>query len=632
MVKQYNLKDFNGLYLKYEPSVAITELNFRNQLIEDHDFYPINSKNLNLYSFKNAAYESDKFTGSNLAVKANSTLNYSQFTKKDSLTINENYTNEFYLYFRYYGNTIPYVADGNLSLANSVDYRQLQVKFEVQLGSATFPCEVVNIETNPGSYNNMGVLFQYNITTNTYTKKVDFSGLNGSYPYSQMIEYTGNTGVLFGTTPGGGAYNCGIIFEYDTNTNMLTKRADFDGTALGSEPVGSLVYHTTNGKMYGLTRSGGANDAGVLYEYDPTTYTITNKVNFDSVYGTTGSTGSHPMGSLAIEPFGSYRLCGTTFEGGLMQYGTFFRYNPSGSVFTKIFDFSGTTNGACPMAGLIFYNGIMCGTTYMGGASDKGTFYTVDVNGTDTYTKIADFKGTSLGKLPYGELTIDSYGDYLYGTTLLGGTIDKGVLFKYDLTSVTKVADFVSVTNTPQGVVFGSDGNLYGMTPENGIPSNSVGLIYNMLKSWDFAFAETIYDFDGINGGLPQGSLTAPSFDSNNMYGLTSSGGYSDGTTYNPSIINPWNGTSGIAINNNGDGILLGYGGTDATIFEDYKTKSNKYNFRVKLKLPNTQEKCLGSKDYKLNIKYYNKNGTVERMSKTISYQKWIDLTPPPGY
>jgi hypothetical protein len=91
----------------------------------------------------------------------------------------------------------------------------------------------------------------------------------------------------------GGAYNYGVIFEYDLNTNALSKKVDFDGTN-GKTPYSSLMM-ASNGNMYGMTKLGGVNDLGVMFEYNYTTETYTKKVDFDS------DNGANPIASNLIE-------------------------------------------------------------------------------------------------------------------------------------------------------------------------------------------------------------------------------------------------------------------------------------------------------------------------------------------
>jgi uncharacterized repeat protein (TIGR03803 family) len=76
-----------------------------------------------------------------------------------------------------------------------------------------------------------------------------------------------------------------------------------------------------NGKLYGMTREGGTNSAGVLYEYNlaTSTYTVVHHFAFD--------TGYFPEGGL-IEVGG--KLYGVTRYGGMGSQGVLFRFDPGG--------------------------------------------------------------------------------------------------------------------------------------------------------------------------------------------------------------------------------------------------------------------------------------------------------------
>ena len=144
--------------------------------------------------------------------------------------------------------------------------------------------------TYEGGVNDLGVLFEYVPATNTYTKKLDFDWSLGAHPFGSLLE-AGN-GKLYGMTNRGGVNNKGVLFEYDPATNTYTKKLDFDWNTTGARPHGSLI-EAGNGKLYGMTFSGGVNDDGVLFEYDPTTNTYTKKFDFDR-----STTGRHPQGHL----------------------------------------------------------------------------------------------------------------------------------------------------------------------------------------------------------------------------------------------------------------------------------------------------------------------------------------------
>ena len=47
----------------------------------------------------------------------------------------------------------------------------------------------------------------------------------------------------------GGQYDYGVIFEYDTLTNTYTKKIDFDGSNMGSHPMGSLMQASMENYM-----------------------------------------------------------------------------------------------------------------------------------------------------------------------------------------------------------------------------------------------------------------------------------------------------------------------------------------------------------------------------------------------
>ena len=163
--------------------------------------------------------------------------------------------------------------------------------------------------TNSGN-TNYGTLFEYEISTNTFTTLIDFNIANGALPFGSLIQ--ANNGKLYGLTTFGGTYNYGVLFEYDTLSGVLTKKVDFDSITTGSHPYGSLIQ-ASNGKLYGVTTSGGSNNYGVLFEYNITDDTLINKFNFDSINGRN----SH--GTLMEASDGN--LYGMTWEGGTHDMG-----------------------------------------------------------------------------------------------------------------------------------------------------------------------------------------------------------------------------------------------------------------------------------------------------------------------
>ena len=66
---------------------------------------------------------------------------------------------------------------------------------------------------------------------------------------------------MYGMTGAGGLSATGIIFEFDPTTNVLTKKIDFliHCERWSVKCYGSFVQ-AANGKLYGLTLSGGTSN------------------------------------------------------------------------------------------------------------------------------------------------------------------------------------------------------------------------------------------------------------------------------------------------------------------------------------------------------------------------------------
>jgi len=236
--------------------------------------------------------------------------------------------------------------------------------------------------TNTGGASNTGVLFEYDITNNLYTKKVDFTGANGASPRGALME--ANNGKLYGMTSAGGTNGVGVIFEYDYVNNIYTKKVDL-ATASGSGPYGALMQ-AANGKLYGLTRSGGASSAGVIFEYD-LNGTYTKKIDLSS------TTGGVPFGALVAAPNGS--LYALASNGGTANLGTVFEYDYVNNVCNKKVDLT-LVNGSAPQGSMILAtDGNLYGLTFGGGTSSQGTIFQYSVS-SGTYTKLFNLKSTFL--------------------------------------------------------------------------------------------------------------------------------------------------------------------------------------------------------------------------------------------
>ncbi len=182
---------------------------------------------------------------------------------------------------------------------------------------------LAGLTENGGTYES-GVLFEWDIEQDTYTKKLDFNeGENGSVPQGSLVSL--NKEKLLGTAITGGKYNDGVLFEWDILNRTFEKKADFKGNENGKAPVGTMIM-TDDGKFLGVTKNGGENDKGVIFGWDPETGELSDKFDFmDENY-------VNPVGTLLKANDGN--IYGLTSMGGGSYDGVLFELGPSGEDYT----------------------------------------------------------------------------------------------------------------------------------------------------------------------------------------------------------------------------------------------------------------------------------------------------------
>lgn len=319
--------------------------------------------------------------------------------------------------------------------------------------------------TSAGGVNNGGTI--YSITeSNVFTKHYDFQRVAGATPKGDLLKAA--NGRYYGVTELGGTEGTGVLFSYDPNTEVYSVLANFT-TSTGNRPIRGLLQ-STNGRLYGLCSSGGANGFGTIYEFDITTNNLVARHSFN------GTNGRQPWGRLVQAPNG--RIYGTTLLGGANNVGVIFSVTNAGGSFSKHHDFAAAT-GAQPVFGLtLASNGLMYGTTQAGGANSGGVIYSFNTTG-NAYTVLFNMVQAT-GRFPNGELTQAPNG-LLYGTTTSGGALNAGVLYSWNITTsaYTKLHDMTSATGTGSlgRMLPASNGLLYGMTTTGG--TSNQGVIYS---------------------------------------------------------------------------------------------------------------------------------------------------------
>jgi uncharacterized repeat protein (TIGR03803 family) len=256
-----------------------------------------------------------------------------------------------------------------------------------------------------------GVIFKYEIATNTYTILHYFNDSTGAVPYGNLMQSV--NGKLYGMATYGGICNYGVIFSYDINTNSYTIIHSFNDTA-GSNPYGSLI-EGTDGKLYGMTLNGGVyapaegrcGDFGVIFSFD----TTTNNFSVLQYFNYAANSGQRPFGSLLHASNG--KLYGMTSGSSAGIYNvdncTFgsssniFSLDISTNTFSDLHDFNYSYGGLNPVGSILqSSNGNMYGMTQYGGPNGTGVIFSMDTSSTGNYIEIHNFYGFN-GAYPYGD-------------------------------------------------------------------------------------------------------------------------------------------------------------------------------------------------------------------------------------
>jgi len=313
-----------------------------------------------------------------------------------------------------------------------------------------------------------GVIFHFNPSNVTATYTIDhvFTGNpDGENPRHDAM--TPLNGQLFGTTLQGGTKNTGIIFSIAQNGSSYAVLTSLHKSA-GDESHSCFVVvnNMGNNLLYGMTESGGDNDGGVIFSFDPSTS------NYQPVYSFAKPTGHEPHGRLTLDPNGT-TLYGMTRKGGSSGFGVVFSFDITTSNYQVLHDFmGGPTDGATTDHGYVVQSGnYLYGMTTYGGPSNNGVLFKLTTNG-QTFCPLHFFPATGHdGKEPYGSLLL--VGSQLYGTTAKGGDYNSGTVFVINTngSGYARLHSFGSTKHDgakPIDNVIMVNGALYGMATEGG--------------------------------------------------------------------------------------------------------------------------------------------------------------------
>jgi uncharacterized repeat protein (TIGR03803 family) len=209
----------------------------------------------------------------------------------------------------------------------------------------------------------------YSVTSGgVFTTLHTFTGTDGQNVYAPLVQ--GTDGNFYGSASAGGTSSFGVIFKM-TAAGTVTVLHNFAGTD-GSGAYYPMIQ-ASDGNLYGTAYSGGTSGAGVIFKITTSgTYTVIHNLN-----GT--SDGNGPAYGLVQATDG--KLYGVTTNLNVGNNGTIFRVTTSGT-FTTLYSFTLGADGGDPLSPLIQHtNGLLYGTTDVGGTTNPECFSTVNVNG-----------------------------------------------------------------------------------------------------------------------------------------------------------------------------------------------------------------------------------------------------------
>jgi uncharacterized repeat protein (TIGR03803 family) len=337
-----------------------------------------------------------------------------------------------------------------------------------------------------------------------------FGGSDGSGPMAGLIQ--DKAGNLYGTTYLGGSHDLGTVFKIAPDgTESVIYSFRGVGSNDGANPQAGLTPDA-DGNLYGttLTDGKGGNTSGTVFKISPDGK---EKILHSFTGFGDGVDGAEPMAGVILD--GAGNLYGTTSEGGGANCpggcGTVFRISADGhEKVLHAFDSFDRKDGGNPQAPLLLgSDGNFYGTTAAGGSNNDGTVFKLTPKGKETVLhNFTGFNSASDGGVPVAPLIADAEG-IMYGTTWLGGTSGEGTVFKIAPDGTETV--LYNFTNGHDGgeplgaLLRDGRGNLYSTTSMGG--DAGCGTVFKLSPAGKI---KVLYTFTcGSDGRFPFAGLIA---------------------------------------------------------------------------------------------------------------------------
>jgi uncharacterized repeat protein (TIGR03803 family) len=311
----------------------------------------------------------------------------------------------------------------------------------------------------------------------------------------------GTDGNLYGTASETGASTDGTVFQFNPTTNTLTTLHNFLGSASndGANPAGPLALGT-NGDFYGTTTSGGIDDNGTFYS-------ITTKGKIKILYSFNpaidSTSGYYPSAGVTLGNTGKFY--GVTLNGGTFGQGTIFEITPAGKL-TWLHNFNETTdNAGFPVFPLTLGSdgNLYSSATNNGGVQSLFEIATKAKKGVYAYTDLYVFPGSGdCGVGTPGCLTSSTLlqlpNGIFYGVTAEGGADDDGTFYSLN----TGLKPFVTLQ-----FPLGTEGTSLGIFGQGFVSGPATAVSFNG-KAASFTVVSDTYMTAVIPNGAAKGYVT----------------------------------------------------------------------------------------------------------------------------
>jgi len=362
----------------------------------------------------------------------------------------------------------------------------------------------------------------------TFTSLSDLNGTDGANPsYNGLVQ--GTDGNFYGTAFDGGTAGKGSVYKVTADGTLSMVYAFCTRTQCpdGSQPEGPLLLGA-DGKFYGTTAGGGANNFGTFFKLT-SSGTLTTLYSFCPQLGC--PEGNLPTGPLVQGFDGNFY--GTTVQGGASGRGTIFKITPTGTLTTvhTFCSMADCADGAGSFGLVLARDGSMYGVTGAGGTQTYGTVFRFTPTGQfKTLYNFCSLPNCADGSMPFGPVVASANGN-IYGTTANGGTgFDGGTVFELSPAgTLTTLYSFCAARTClegayPQtGLIQATDGKLYGATTEGGF--NNRGTSFRTTTTGTLT---RLHSFHANDGATPLATLVQGT--DGNIYGTTAQGGPVDRT------------------------------------------------------------------------------------------------------